>query len=233
MCFMHSMTEEQGNRLKELRLMRGFETAADAARAYGWPTTTYQAHENGSRGVKIDVARRYAKAFGTTAAFILTGAKSGPALEQASSPPVNLVSEVPVVARASAGTFRLDEELIGDEAFSVPALPRRGIPASAQYAIIVDGTSVNKRIPDGAFAICAKYDRYPGGVQHGQLVHVIRERSGLREHTIKEIRFTAEGTILMPVSTDPKYQSPLRLSTGEDGEIVRIEGIVIGVFQAL
>mgnify|MGYP003560498123 CR=1 FL=1 len=96
---MSGMTDEQGKRLKELRVKRGFENAADAARAFGWPITTYQAHENGSRGLKLDIARRYAKAFNSTAAFILTGG----------SRPVNPVAHLPVTARVSAGTFRYDE----------------------------------------------------------------------------------------------------------------------------
>lgn len=85
------MTEEQGKRLKELRLKRGFDNAADAARAYGWPVTTYQAHENGSRGVKLDIARRYAKAYNSSAAYILTGANKSHA---DGSPSVNAVTNV-------------------------------------------------------------------------------------------------------------------------------------------
>lgn len=215
--------------MKELRIKRGFESAIDAARAHGWPTTTYQSHENGSRGIKIDVARRYAKAFGTTAAYILTGSKPG---NNSSTPVVNHLASVPVVAAVSAGTFRYDEG-IEEGASPVPAVPRGDIPASSQYAVIVDGQSVNKRIPDGAFAICAKFDSYPGGAQHGQLVHVVRERSGLHEHTIKEIRFGREGAELWPVSNDPKHQKPVLLSSGDEGEIVRIHGVVIGIYQPL
>lgn len=222
---MPPVTEEQGKRLRELRIKRGFERAADAARAHGWPVTTYQAHENGSRGLKLDIARRYAKAFGSNAAFILTGAKG----DAGALPPVNSVTNVPLLARVSAGTFRYDEG-IEIEGVLVPAVPRGDIPASAQYAVIVDGQSVNKRIPDGAYAICARYDSVPGGAQHGQLVHVVRERAGLHEHTIKELRYTREGGMLWPVSTDTKHQDPVKLSTGDDDEIVRIEGIVIGVY---
>ena len=226
---MSGMTEEQGKRLKELRLKRGFERAADAARAYGWPVTTYQAHENGSRGLKLDIARRYAKAFNSSAAYILTGANK---TNGDGSPTVNSLSNVPLVAAVSAGTFRYDEG-IDEGAILVPAVPRGDIPAHSQYAVVVDGPSVNKRIPDGAYAICAKFDGYPGGAQHGALVHVVRERSGLHEHTIKELRYTREGMILMPVSTDPKHQEPIAIATGEADEVVRIEGVVIGIYQPL
>jgi SOS-response transcriptional repressor LexA len=222
--------KEASDRLRQLRIKRGFSTATDAAKAFGWNEHTYKSHENGIRGIKTEAARKYATAFGSSAAYILTG--SSGRTNGDGSPSVNSVSNVPLVAAVSAGTFRYDEG-IEDGAILVPAVPRGDIPAQAQYAVIIDGPSVNKRIPDGAYAICAKYDRYPGGAQHGALVHVVRERSGLHEHTIKELRFSREGMTLMPVSTDPKHQEPIPLGTGEAEELVRIEGVVIGIYQPL
>lgn len=218
--------KEASDRLRELRIRRGYSTAAEAAKAFGWNEHTYKSHENGIRGIKTDAARKYASAFGSTPGFILTGGGRG------DSPVINQIAHLPVMARVSAGTFRYDEP-VAEEGFFVPFVPRGDIPGSAQYAVIIDGPSVNKRIPDGAFAICAMYDSVPGGAQHGSLVHVVRERSGLHEHTIKELRFSREGMMLYPVSTDPRFQDPVVLSSGEDGEIVRIQGVVIGVFQSL
>jgi len=218
------MTEEQGARLKQLRLKRGFERAADAARAYGWPVTTYQAHENGSRGIKMDAARRYAKAFNSTAAYVLTGDDAGP-VQQA----VNHVQFVPLAGKVAAGTFSADEGF-ESTGIQVPVVPRPDIPAGVQYAVVVDGTSVNLRIPHGAYAICAPFEHFPGGAKHGQLVHVVRERAGLHEHTIKELQFTRAGMILMPVSSDPRWQERIQLSDGDDVSLVRIHGVVIGAF---
>lgn len=212
------------DRLRRLRIAKGFPTAAEAAKAFGWNEHTYKSHENGIRGIRLEAARKYALAFASSAAHILTGANGGDA--------VSSVVGVPVLARASAGAFRYDEG-IGAEEMQVPAVPRRDIPAAYQYSVLVDGPSVNKRIPDGAFAICAPYDRYPGGAKHGQLVHVVRERAGLHEHTIKEVHYTPDGVALMPASTDPRFQEQVALSTGEDGEIVRIQGVVIGLYQPL
>jgi DNA-binding XRE family transcriptional regulator len=219
------MKKSPADRLKELREKR-FETAKSAADAHGWNEVTYRSHESGGRNIPMTAARKYAAAFRSTPGYIL-GLESG-----GNSEPINSVLSVPVVAVASAGAFRLDDGLdIGD--ISVPAVPRHDIPAGVQYSVRVDGQSVNKRISDGAFAICAPYDKFPGGAQHGQLVHVVRERSGLVEHTIKELRYERDGAKLIPVSTDPKHQEPLVLSTGETDEIVRIQGVVIGIFQPL
>lgn len=211
------------DRLRALRIRKGYETAADAAKAFGWNEHTYKSHENGIRGIRMDAARKYAAAYGSTAGHIL-GVGNG-----AEPQIVNHVVDVPVVARASAGTFRYDEG-IEEGAILVPAVPRKDVPAALQYSVIIDGQSVNKRLPDGAYAICAPLESYPGGAQHGQLVHVVRERSGLHEHTIKELRFAKTGMVLVPVSTDPRYQEELQLSTGEADEIVRIQGIVIGAY---
>lgn len=220
------MKRTPADRLKELREKR-FETARAAAEAFGWNEVTYRSHESGMRNIPLTAARKYALAYGTTPAAIL-------GIEGASgnSASVNAVINVPLVATVSAGAFRADDGL-EIEGVQVPAVPRNDIPAGVQYSVVVDGQSVNKRIPDGAFAICAPYDKYPGGPKHGQLVHVVRERSGLVEHTIKELHYTREGAVLMPASTDPRYQERVVLQTGEDGEMVRIHGVVIGVFQPL
>lgn len=214
-----------GDRLKELRLKR-FETAQLAAEAYGWNVVTYRSHESGMRNIPVPTAKKYAAAFGSTAAYIL-GINNG-----GNSEPVNPVSLVPLVAKANAGAFRYDEGL-ETEGVLVPAVPRADIAAGVQYAVQVDGQSVNLRIPDGAFAICAPYDKYPGGPAHGQLVHVVRERAGLHEHTIKEIHYTRSGTVLMPCSSDPRFQEAIDLAASEDDTTVRIHGVVIGSFQPM
>lgn len=218
---------EPADRLRQLRIRKGYETAADAANAFGWNEHTYKSHENGTRGIRLDAARKYAAAFGSTPGHIMGIGNGTPAPE-----PVGNVALAPVRWRVAAGSFRVDDDEDFGE-YAVPAVPRGDIASGLQYSVLVDGPSVNKRIADQSFAVCVPYGSFPGGAKHGNLVHVIRERSGLREHTIKEIQYTADGPILIPVSTDPRYQEPLKLSTGEDDEIVRIEGIVVGAFTPI
>lgn len=219
------MTSTPADRLKELRLKR-YETAKEAADAFGWNEVTYRSHESGGRNIPLVTARKYAMAFGSTPGFILGISGGG------NSPSVNGTILVPLVAKASAGAFRYDEGL-ESEGVSVPAVPRADIPAGVQYAVQVDGPSVNLKIQSGAFAICAPYDKYPGGPKHGQLVHVVRERAGLHEHTIKAIHYTRAGVVLMPCSSDPRFQQPIDMSAPEDDIIVRIHGVVIGAYQPL
>lgn len=61
------------DRLREARVAAGFDTAADAARAWGWRIPTYQAHENGNRGVPSKKVRLYAGAFKVNPMWLLTG----------------------------------------------------------------------------------------------------------------------------------------------------------------
>lgn len=215
---------DAADRLRALRLKKGFATAADAAKAFGWNEHTYKSHENGIRGIRPDAARKYAAAFGSAPGYIMGVSGNG-----AEGKTVNHVVHVPVIARVSAGTFRYDEP-IEFEGVLVPAVPRADVASSLQYSVIIDGPSVNRRIADGSFAICVPYESYPGGARHGQLVHVVRERAGLYENTIKQLQFTAKGMILMPVSDDPRYQDEVALASGDDGETVTIRGIVIGAY---
>lgn len=220
------MNRTPGERLIDLRIKRGFQTAREAARAFGWNEVTYRSHENGTRNIPYEVAQRYASAYGSTPQFILGGASNGN-----SSQIVNSVSSVRVVGTVAAGTFRYDE--FGElEDLEVPVIPHKGIPAAAQYAVLVDGPSVNLRIPDGMYAICALYDKFPGGAQHGSLVHVVRETSGLYEHTIKELRFTDKGRELFPASNDARFQEIVKLDNGPES-IVRIHGVVIGQYRPM
>jgi len=49
--------------LRAARRKAGYDTAADAARTYGWNYNTYSAHENGNKAISKQAAARYARAF--------------------------------------------------------------------------------------------------------------------------------------------------------------------------
>lgn len=65
------MMESSSDRLKRARIAKGFTTATSAARAYGWTESTYIHHENGTRKITPDAAKRYAKYLGVSAADLL------------------------------------------------------------------------------------------------------------------------------------------------------------------
>lgn len=73
-----SMEEPPNIRLQNLRKRKGFKSAADAARAFGWRESTYRSHENGTRDLSRNAARKYAAAFGCTIDELLKSHNGGP-----------------------------------------------------------------------------------------------------------------------------------------------------------
>jgi SOS-response transcriptional repressor LexA len=65
-------------RLRQARAAAGFQSARQAALAFGWPEATYAQHENGTRGVRADTAQKYAAAFEVSPGWIMHGEGNGP-----------------------------------------------------------------------------------------------------------------------------------------------------------
>lgn len=57
------LKKQQGRRLRQIRESARFPSARSAALEYGWPESSYRAHEGGTRTIGQDDAERYAKAF--------------------------------------------------------------------------------------------------------------------------------------------------------------------------
>lgn len=61
------------DRLREARINSGYTSASAAAKMHGWGVSTYIAHENGQNEYNAERAEIYAKAFRTTAEWLLFG----------------------------------------------------------------------------------------------------------------------------------------------------------------
>lgn len=68
----YALMTHMGDRLKRAR-QNHFESARRAALRFGWPPSTYAAHENGQNDFSPEDAKKYAKAFKTSASWLLTG----------------------------------------------------------------------------------------------------------------------------------------------------------------
>jgi len=90
---------KQHERLQQARLNAGYSTASAAAEAFGWAASTYLGHENGSRGLRTDAAKRYARAFGVSWTWLM-GADEG--FEEV----VNTLTPIPVVGVLDPGAYR-------------------------------------------------------------------------------------------------------------------------------
>ena len=87
-------------RLRSARIRAGYETAAEFAREFeGIEEGTYQSHENGTRALSIDAAKRYAAAFGedVTWQWLMFGDS------------VTVASNLPAPERRTPKMMRIDE----------------------------------------------------------------------------------------------------------------------------
>ena len=60
-------------RLRKARANAGFRTATSAIDAFGWPSSTYRAHENGQNCFNTATAKLYGEAYGVSASWLLLG----------------------------------------------------------------------------------------------------------------------------------------------------------------
>ena len=67
------MSDGVRERLVQARRGAGYATATAAADAMGIPPPTYLAHENGTKGIRQDTAKRYARFFRVDEAWLLLG----------------------------------------------------------------------------------------------------------------------------------------------------------------
>lgn len=135
------MTNDRADRLKLARERAGFETAADAARRFGWRTSTYAGHENGSRGIKPGVGEDYARAFRVPVGWLMygTGSPDGDETE----------SNVEAVVPAAAVTKLPDGwgAFGGQPEAELPALiPIYNVSAAAGHGAVVGEEEVVDRL---------------------------------------------------------------------------------------
>jgi phage repressor protein C with HTH and peptisase S24 domain len=135
---------EPFERLQAARENAGFENATDAARSFGWNENTYRSHENGERGLRPAIAARYADAFRTTAAWLLTG--EGPQETR------NIVRLVGGIGTGAVIESEFEQEPPGG--FDEIEIPYPVPPEAVAFEIV--GDSMWPRYDPGDVVICWK-----------------------------------------------------------------------------
>lgn len=205
------MKKAPSARLREARLMRGFASAADAARRFGWPVSTYRSDENGTRGLSSSDVMMYARAFGVAPEWLL-GIEKEPTTEG-----------VPVIADAAVGVWRdksLDEERNKNRRLIL--VPRSG-GVGMRFAVRVTDDSVNKLVPSGAFVVCTPWEA-GHHLERGRYVYIEHTRGDLVERSVRIVDGSGESARLRTSSTHAKFANSLPATS--DG--VRIIGLVVG-----
>jgi len=238
--------DSPADRLRKLRLSLGYATAADVCARFGWPVGTYRSHENGHRELSRKAAETYAKGYKTTAGYLLFGEggvdNNRRYTTDLSEPPqtertFEKVVQLPVRGETAAGKWLEFDDL--DTELYPPILAIAGrYPVEEQFVYRVSGPSMDKaRIFDGDFVICVPYWHVRTAPTPGDLVVVERKRGPVFERTIKELQMAGDEYELWPRSTDPRFQSPIKVPKNhdlleEDGTTIEIVGLVIATYVA-
>jgi SOS-response transcriptional repressor LexA len=183
-CYAESMSA--ANRLKQAREAKGFETAAEASRRFGWNASTYQQHENETRSITMKSAKVYSEMLGVTPEWIMFGTESSRA-------------SVPVMGHVAAGS----------EIFTATSgeLDRIEPPPGARseaVAVIVRGDSMFPRYFSGDILI---YDEHmPPRHADGQecVVQMLDGRT-----LVKVVRFRAGTVTLESYNSPPIYDAAI------------------------
>jgi SOS-response transcriptional repressor LexA len=212
-------------RLREARINAGYDTAKSAAEAMGVPVATYIQHENGGRGMPPARVARYGRFFRVAPEWILYG--------RGSAEPVAVDPEItglPVLGSIQAGAWLAIDDSNQDEPEIRPAARDRRYPHADQWLREVQGDSMNARnIFPGDFVHIVDLTGAGVNLNTGMIVEVVRTRAGgLREITLKEVEVTADGLVLWPRSTNPRWSEPVRLDHEDGGDIeVQVTGLLL------
>lgn len=212
---------------------------ARLAELVGTSQSQIQRLESGARRLTVEWAYRLAPVLNCDPADLvpdllkkISSQKPPPLTRPSASKAIDSVITVPVRGIVAAGMY-MESDTEVTEDIPIPAAP--GAERSDQFAFRVSGTSMNARIPDGAYVICVPYWMTREVITHEDTVVVERRRGGLVERTCKEVNVTPTHYELWPRSTDPKWQTPIRIErqgdgTDTDGVEIEIVGRVIGVY---
>lgn len=198
--------ETPSDRLRRARIAKGFASAREAARHFGWNEVTYITHENGSRGLRISTARVYAKAFSVPVAELVGIPSSEPT-------PVGV--GIRVIGEAAIGIWR-------DAALSEPDDKRISVPDAhpiERFAVRVADHAVDKLIGKDEYAVCepAALD----DIEPGQIVVLRRFRQGLTEISLRRVSEIDGKTIRATGhSSDNRYAAIVDITIGSEATLV-------------
>ncbi len=218
-------------RLREARIKAGYDSAADAARAFGWEIPAYRHHENGTRAFDVEAAKRYARAFRVNPGWLL-------ALDRVEIAPAEASREriVEVTGSVAAGVWRETTEWPQSDRFEIVVEPTP-FPRARRFGLRVDGHSMDLIFAPGTLLDCLSI--FDLGIEpaNGDYVIVERQRAdGMRELTVKEFQRDDDGRCwLIPRSTKPEFQAPIEVGKPDpdhdDDGFVQVIAFVIGSYQ--
>ncbi|MCY1741187.1 LexA family transcriptional regulator [Ensifer sp. SL37] len=172
--------------------------------------------------LKADDAQKIASALNVPLTELTEGEDSGFA-------PVGME----VVGKVAAGRYR--DISVEDQETKKPRIAfarDMRFPHARQYALEVDGDSMNELFPNGSYVVCVNLIESGLELKNGMSVHVERSIMGgqLVETTLKEVHREGKNRlVLKPRSTNPSHE-PIYIDGSESDEIA-VRGVVIGKWE--
>jgi hypothetical protein len=216
-------------RLREER-SRHFATATGAARALRLETTGYTHHENGRRGISVEKAALFGKAFRVNPAYFLVLSASR---DLEGSVPQATVS-VPTIGEAAVGVWResVDNMSRHLENLRVPEEVewRSG---GDEYALQLRDDSLNLFALPEEYLICEPIRSGPldtSQFQVGDFLHVERTKRGnLTETSFRRVAsINGAQLTLGTYSSNKRFRGSIKFPVPQGGhETVVIKGVVV------
>lgn len=155
----------------------------------------------------------------------LVGARETKAIPITKDPSDGLV----VAGSIQAGAWMEAYVAHEDDTELIPVARDPRFPHATQYALRVIGDSMDLEAPEGSFVVCVNFAESGLSQKPGMLVHVERTMNGLSETTLKEIGYENGNLVLIPRSSNPRYE-PIYPGSDESAD-TSIRGVVLSVFQ--
>lgn len=140
------------------------------------------------------------------------------------------VTGLDVVGKIQAGSW-VDRSIIDDseEHEIIPVARDPRFPNARQYALAVEGDSMDLEYPDGSYVTCVDFWDSGLSIKDGYILHVERHNGPLVEMTLKAVETIDGEQMLCPRSSNTKHK-PIRLE-GDGGTEILVKGVVTGSYK--
>jgi phage repressor protein C with HTH and peptisase S24 domain len=221
------MTLTPAQRLQAAREKAGFTSATKAAEALGIGPSTYRAHENGQNNFNFQDAERYARRFGVSAIWLVSGQEVDITTHQ-SEPLAGDIAQLDIFAgMGNGGLLSVETDASGkvcpeyvDGHWSFPDSVKAGIRRMKSiYALPVVGDSMAPTLPGGSVVFVDTSHRVPAPAD----IYAVDYGDGLM---VKRVELIPQSEDVRVISDNARY-STYTLPR----ETVLVYGRVVAWFQ--
>jgi transcriptional regulator with XRE-family HTH domain len=209
------------NRIKELREGKGW-TQEQLAEFCGTSGATIQRLERGRRKLTDKWIPLLSNALGVQPGELF----------------VEIIEAVkiglPVKGEAQAGVWREADIIHEPIRATLNIGPDARYEGKDQFAVLVQGNSMNKKFTHGQYIVCVRWDELGREPRNGDIVVVERRDGGRIETTVKRVSLARNRPIMLAAeSDDPKWKDPIPLLPENEAETVTITALVVGRYEQL